>query len=276
MDPKLNRPRAVTIAGPGRVGRSLTSTLRSTGIETHLLGRDQMTMGQLPSACLHGSDEGDGEHLLLLAVPDSEIETACRMLCAVGKPAGPVGHLSGATPLSALAAAREAGVGVFSLHPLQTFPDHETSLDDIPCAVTADNAATFASAVQLAEALGMKPFRLAEKDRAIYHAAASIASNFLIALEEDAAELLARAGVPDGRRLLTPLIRQTLANWAENGAGALTGPILRGDTATVNRHLEALKSSAPEMLDLYGALAARTEYVAELSKRQRQREIGTV
>ena len=102
---------------------------------------------------------------------------------------------------------------------------------------TAD-ALAFAS--ELAEALGMRPFVVPEERRAAYHAAAAMASNFLIALQESAAGLLKEAGIEDARELLTPLVLTTAANWAEHGDAALTGPIARGDEATIARHLEAL------------------------------------
>ena len=86
----------------------------------------------------------------------------------------------------------------------------------------------------------MRPFEVPEESRAAYHAAAAIASNLLVALEESAAELLARLGVEDARELLAPLVLRTAANWAERGPDALTGPIARGDEATVERHRAAL------------------------------------
>ena len=98
--------------------------------------------------------------------------------------------------------------------------------------------------------------------RTAYHAAASIASNFLVALEESAAELLAEAGVDDARELLAPLVLRTAANWAERGPDALTGPIARGDEATVERHLAELRERAPELVPLYEALAQRTRELA--------------
>jgi predicted short-subunit dehydrogenase-like oxidoreductase (DUF2520 family) len=88
-----------------------------------------------------------------------------------------------------------------------------------------------------------------------------MASNFLIALEEAAAELLGDI-TPDARELLAPLVLRTAANWSERGAAALTGPIARGDTATVERHLEALRERAPELVPLYEALAERTRALA--------------
>ena len=104
-----------------------------------------------------------------------------------------------------------------------------------------------------------------EERRAAYHAAASIASNLLVALEESSAELLGRIGIEDARELLAPLVLRTAANWAERGPEALTGPIARGDAATVQRHLAALRESAPELLPLYEALADRA---AELARSQ--------
>jgi predicted short-subunit dehydrogenase-like oxidoreductase (DUF2520 family) len=92
-----------------------------------------------------------------------------------------------------------------------------------------------------------------------------MASNLLIALEESAAELFERLGVEDARELLAPLVLRTAANWAERGPAALTGPIARGDRATIERHRAALAQTAPELLPTYDALAARTEAVARAS-----------
>ena len=118
----------------------------------------------------------------------------------------------------------------------------------------------------------MRPFEVAEEDRAAYHAAASIASNFLVALQESAAELLGAAGAADARELLSPLVLRTAANWSERGADALTGPIARGDEATVERHREALRERAPELLALYEALAERTRTIA--ARQTDEREAG--
>ena len=108
----------------------------------------------------------------------------------------------------------------------------------------------------------MRPFPVDDAARTAYHAAASIASNFLVALEESAAELLAGAGVDDARELLAPLVLRTAANWAERGPDALTGPIARGDEATVERHLAELRERAPELVPVYEALAQRTRELA--------------
>lgn len=276
MNSKPNRPRAVTIAGPGRVGNALHVAAQRAGIESRLIGREELAAGQFgptpelgvepmspmgiePSAF----ESGDGDSLVLLAVPDSEIVNACAQICAGGAPPGPVGHLSGATPLAALSKASESGAGIFSLHPLQTFSGKEPQLDGVPCALTASDPSTNSLVQEFALALGMRPFTLAEEDRAAYHAAACIASNFLVALEEKAAQLIERVGVPQGREMLAPLVTQSLNNWIERGGSALTGPIARGDSGTVARHLEALAEIAPEMLEPYRVLAEMTESIAD-------------
>ena len=109
----------------------------------------------------------------------------------------------------------------------------------------------------------MRPFEVPDERRAAYHAAAAIASNFLVALEQSAADAARRRGLDDGRELLAPLVLRTAANWSERGGAALTGPIARGDEATVARHLAALRELAPELIPLYEALAERTRELAQ-------------
>ncbi len=101
-----------------------------------------------------------------------------------------VGHVSGATTLDALAPAAERGAATFSLHPLQTFADGETPVEGMPAAIAGSTEESLSYARALAEALGMRPFAVPEEKRAAYHAAAAMASNLLVALEESAAEVL--------------------------------------------------------------------------------------
>lgn len=251
-------PRALTIVGPGRVGRSFERAARAAGLEVCLLNRQEVEAGR--SLFRHG--DTCESHLVLLAVPDSEIANACEALCAAGRPPGPVGHLSGATGLDALGAAEAADVATFSLHPLQTFADDQTDLSGIACAVSAADEMTLIAVSKLAERLSMDPFAVAEEDRAAYHAAAAVACNFLVCLEEEAAALLGSIGVENGRQLLAPLVAQTLSNWIETGGAALTGPIARGDEETVERHLEALRHRAPHLVSVYLAMAERTRALA--------------
>jgi predicted short-subunit dehydrogenase-like oxidoreductase (DUF2520 family) len=242
---------ALAVVGPGRLGLAIAHAATEAGLKVALAGRDEVC-----DACR------DSE-VALLCVPDAAIPEACESLVAAAPALRFVGHTSGVTGLEALEAATKRGAEVFSLHPLQTIPEGATSpLAGAPCAVAGSSAEAAELAKAIAHRLGMKPFEVPEESRAAYHAAASIASNFLVALEESAAELLKRAGIEDGRELLAPLVLRTAANWVEQGGEALTGPIVRGDEATVQLHLEALQETNPELADLYQVLAERTRELA--------------
>jgi predicted short-subunit dehydrogenase-like oxidoreductase (DUF2520 family) len=241
----------IAVIGAGRAGRALTRAAEAAGLEVELAGREASL------------DAGARAEVALLCVPDAAIVEVCERLAGEAvPPLRLVGHVSGATGLDALAAARAQGCEVFSLHPLQTLPDGDAELASAACAVSGSSAEATDFALDLAMRLGLRPFELEEELRAAYHAAASMASNYLVALEESAADLLGRAGVEAPRDVLAPLVLRTAANWAERGEDALTGPIARGDDATVQRHLEALAEAAPELIDAYRALAERTRAVA--------------
>ena len=241
----------VAAIGPGRAGSSIAAAGTRAGLAVRLAGRSDAL-----DACR------DAE-VALLCVPDGEVAAACERTAEAIPPLRFVGHTSGATTLDPLIAAREAGAEVFSLHPLQTIPDDLGDLVDAPVAVAGSTPEALALARELALRLGMRPFEIPERSRAVYHAAAAMASNLLVALEESAAELLDRAGVDgEARDLLTPLVLRTAANWAERGPQALTGPIARGDHATVERHLDALRSAAPELVPAYEALSERAGAIA--------------
>lgn len=233
----------LAVVGAGRAGGSIAAAADAAGIDVEVGTRDL---------------DPAGADVVLICVPDAAISEACEALLPNLAPAAYVGHVSGATGLDALQAAAAADHGTFSLHPLQTIPTPGTDLAGAPCAIAGSDPGSLAMAKDLAEQLGMAPFAVPEEGRAAYHAAASMASNFLIALEESAADLMGAAGVPNAREVLAPLVLRSAANWADSGAAALTGPIARGDEETVARHLEALADHAPELRPLYEALAART------------------
>jgi predicted short-subunit dehydrogenase-like oxidoreductase (DUF2520 family) len=226
------------VVGRGRMGTALAARLREAGV--HVCG----PLGR-------GSD-GDGADVVLLAVPDGAIAEAA----AVVAPGGLVGHLSGATTLDPLAP-HEA----FSLHPLMTAMGADTRFDGASAAVAGSTGRALAVAHTLAETLGLRPIEVDDADRAAYHAAASIASNFLVTLEAAAERLAATAGVD--RAALAPLVRAALENWAAlGGERALTGPIARGDEATVARQRAALAERCPDLLPLWDALADATRDLA--------------
>lgn len=241
----------IVIVGPGRVGRSLLAAATSAGFSAVTVDRDE----------LDGRPDLSGR-VVILCVPDHAIpDVATRVgeLTGANRPKR-IGHVSGASGLGAL---EPAGVPArFSLHPLQTFPRPVASLAGIPAAITGSDPGTADAAKEFALELGMRPFSLADEDRAAYHAAASIASNFLIALEQTAAELLEEIGVEEPRRVLAPLVGASLANWTSEGPAALTGPIARGDEGTVAAHRAVLADRRPDLAGLYDALAVRTREIA--------------
>ena len=208
------------VVGNGRLGRALAFALRDAGYDVS----EPAARGEVPA--------GDA---ILLCVPDVEIPAVAE---AVAGAAQFVGHTSGATPLSALAAAERAGAAVFGLHPLQTFTARGGELRGAGCAIAGSTPAALGAARELAGALGMRPFEVRDDQRAAYHAAASISSNYFVTLQAEAEALASAAGIDgfDARAMLGPLVRRTTENWIELGAReALTGPIARGDQATVAR-----------------------------------------
>lgn len=239
---------SVVVVGRGRVGGSIARAAELAGIELRLVSSDQ------------AANAVEGAGAVLLCVPDDAIAEVCARIA----PSRPrlVGHVSGATGLDALSPATENGAAAFSLHPLQTFVGEGTPVEGTAAAIAGSDGEALAFARSLADSLGMMPFEVPEESRAAYHAAAAIASNLLVALEESAAGLVERIGIDDARELLAPLVLRTAANWAERGPAALTGPIARGDRATVERHRAALAETAPDLLPMYDALAERAEALA--------------
>jgi len=239
-------PACVSVVGAGRLGTALAGALDAAGLEVHgPTGRDE----PVPRA-----------EAVLLCVPDADIAEAAR---ASDGAAPLIGHCSGATPIAGL------GPGGFGLHPLQTFAGGEgpERFRGAGCAVAGATADALAAAAGLARALGMRPFEVDDPGRAAYHAAASIASNFLVTLEDAAERVAAGAGLDpaEARELLAPLVRSTVENWAARGPErALTGPIARGDEATVVLQRDAIAETAPELLALFDELTERTRALAEV------------
>ncbi len=215
------------VGAGGRVGSTVSARLAERGLP---------------------SDATEPE-LILLCVPDRAISEV-----AAETPLGPwIAHVSGATPLAALA----PHVRRFSLHPLQTFSKAlgPEQLDGAWGAVTAESADALAVGRWLAETLGLRPFELADDARAAYHAGAAMASNYLVTLRAAAGSLLEAAGAPPEAR--DPLIQGVVDTDFE-----LTGPIARGDWETVERHLAVIRAERPELEELYLVLAAATARVA--------------
>jgi predicted short-subunit dehydrogenase-like oxidoreductase (DUF2520 family) len=238
--------RAFALVGPGRAGTAIALALLARGWRcVGVAGRESgapavlATAGRLGAAPREVADVGHGADLVVIATPDAAIADAAAAL-ASSLPAGAlVLHLSGACTLAELDKLRveRPDVELGSLHPLQSFPMADVGVARLPgswCAVDGPP-----DVERIAVSLGLRPFRIDESKRVAYHATATVASNHLVALMGQVARLAAAAGVPPAA--LLPLVRSTLENVDAFGpAGALTGPIVRGDVDTVARHLDAL------------------------------------
>jgi predicted short-subunit dehydrogenase-like oxidoreductase (DUF2520 family) len=229
-------PSRLAIVGNGRVGNALARAFSEAGIEVE----GPLARGEQPTA-----------DVVLLCVPDAEIANA-----AAAVDARMVGHVSGATPLDSVD---------FGLHPLQTVTGADTNFEGCGCAIAGSSPEAVELARGLAAAARMEPFEIDDSARAAYHAAASIASNFVVTLEWMAERVASAAGIQpeDARKMLAPLVRQTVDNWAALGPqAALTGPVARGDEVTVARQRKAIADAAPDLLPLFDELVKKTRSVA--------------
>ena len=213
----------VRVIGSGRAGGAIHARLAERGLDL----------------------EAADPELVILCVPDDAIAGV-----AQGLEPGPwLAHVSGATPLAALDPHRHR----FSVHPLQTLTRARgpEQLDGAWGAISAETDAALEPARWLADTLGLHAFEIADADRPIYHAAAVIGGNYLVTLHRAATRLLSEVGAP--AEAIVPLMRRTIENDFE-----LTGPIARGDRATVDAHLAALAERDPDLVPLYRALAEAT------------------
>lgn len=200
----------------------------------------------------------------LLAVADDQIGAACAALSAAGSLAGAVVfHCSGALPSAALAAARHAGAAVASVHPIRSFADPAAVALDFAgtwCGVEGD-AVALALLVPAFEAAGARVVGIDAQAKTVYHAAAVFASNYLTTVLDAALRAYHAAGIPreTALQLMQPLATETLANVFRLGPEqALSGPIARGDMATVARQQAALAAWDGDAGALYQALVAPT------------------
>jgi predicted short-subunit dehydrogenase-like oxidoreductase (DUF2520 family) len=241
----------VGLIGPGRAGVGLALALAQAGYTVRLHGRRKK---KVPAPLTLNVGEGDAPPawiaeagVVILAVRDDGIRPLAETLAAARAitPDHVVLHLSGVQGQEALGPLVTSRAALGSLHPLQTIVEPEraparlkgawAAVEGMPRAVEA--------AERLAQDLGMRPFRIATKAKAIYHAGAVFASNYLVVVEAMAQRLLRHAGLTDADAwaALRPLVEGTLENLSRaEPKDALTGPVARGDTTTIVRHIESL------------------------------------
>lgn len=266
----------MAVIGAGRVGTALAVLLEranhrvvaASGWErTRARVRRYLPFTTFVSAQV-AQQAANAATLIIVAVPDDAIAEVCSTLASHGAFGSRqhVVHLSGAVGLDALAPASELGARPLSVHPLQTVPDVEEGIRNLPgssFAVTAADEAGFAFGEALVVAVEGRPFRLADDMKPLYHAAAVFCSNYLVAVQGVAEHLFSLAGLDDPVPLFAPLARTALDTALERGpAAALTGPAVRGDVGTIVRNLEALAKHAPEAVGAYVELAAAAADIA--------------
>jgi len=225
-------------------------------------------------------------HVWMIATPDDEIATACRALAASGKlaPGNVVFHVSGATPSSELRAARELGALTASVHPIKTFTEAESaarSFEGTYCSAEGDQ-----EALQILkpafERIGGRVFDIAPELKSVYHAGGVFSCNYLAALIEAALRCHEHAGIPRAASLkaLEPMVRETVdAIFARGPAGALSGPVSRGDATTIRRQLAMVERWDSHLGRLYRGLGLVAVSLAEADGRlgaQRAAELRRV
>ncbi|SDO90184.1 Rossmann-like and DUF2520 domain-containing protein [Lentzea jiangxiensis] len=269
---------AVGVISAGRVGSVLGAALARTGHVVTGVSAVSRASRDRADELLPGVPVADPTEvaqradLVLLAVPDDELEGLVKGLVATGSlRAGQiVAHTSGAQGVKVLEPAAELGALTIALHPVMTFTGRPEDLQRMSAAcvgVTAADGDEVAWSVGEALVVEMdaEPVRVPESVRPLYHSALAHGANHLITLVRDAADLLTNAGVADAERLLGPLLSAALDNALRHGDRALTGPVARGDTGTLRKHLGVLAQQAPETLPSYRVLARRTADRAERS-----------
>jgi predicted short-subunit dehydrogenase-like oxidoreductase (DUF2520 family) len=230
----------ITIIGAGRLGRALSAALTSSGIDV----RGPLRRGEWEDRISAGD-------VVLLCVSDGDVGAVARAIPADAI----VGHCAGALTLEPLAPHR-----AFSLHPLIAITGDDTRFAGGTAAIAGTDDDMLAIAWGLADRLGMTTITVADIDRTLYHAAAVVASNYLVALEETAAAIGARVGLE--RRHLAGLAASALSNWARDGKASLTGPIVRGDEAVVERQRKEIARAFPDLIPFWDALVDRTRTIA--------------
>jgi predicted short-subunit dehydrogenase-like oxidoreductase (DUF2520 family) len=277
---KQNLPGPLGFIGAGKVGTALAALLHARGADiAAVAGRTpqssrKMALGAGLSASVAKTraDVLQSASIIFLTVPDDAIEPLCDEIGREGgwRPGVGVVHCSGALPSTILHAAHDAGALIASCHPLQAFANLAAALDNMPGSTFAleGDPALVAQLERLVDALGGSPLHLLAENKTLYHAAAVVASNYMVTLAALASDLLVRAGVtPDANTALPhllPLMHGTLDNLKTLGLpDALTGPLARGDAGTITRHLQALQECAPATADLYRHIALLTLPMAE-------------
>lgn len=258
---------AVGVVGAGRVGSALGVALTraghrvvaASGVSDSSRERAIERLGLTPTGPQDVVAKSD---LILLTVPDDVLPDLVSGLVGTGADLRGklVAHTSGAYGLAVLNPAIREGALPLALHPVMTFTGRDDDLRrlvGISYGVTAPDPLRPVAEALVIEMEG-EPVWIEDDDRPLYHAALAGAANHMVTLVAESSELLGRIGVDQPGRMLGPLLGAALENVLRLGIAGLTGPVVRGDAATVRKHVDALILAAPEAADAYVALARLT------------------
>jgi predicted short-subunit dehydrogenase-like oxidoreductase (DUF2520 family) len=258
--------------GAGTVGTALAVRLAAKGYPVVAVSsRSQTSAEKLAGAVgdcrAFGNNQSvaDNAELVFITTSDDAIAAvASEVRWHTGQS---VVHCSGADSVDILKPAKELRAKVGAFHPLQTFASVKQAIDNIPGSTFALEAEEplLATLKDMASALGGQWVELKASDKVLYHASAVIACNYLVTLVKLATDLWQTFDVPTQKatKALLPLLRGTLHNIDAVGIPqCLTGPIARGDIGTINKHLDALKQTAPHLLPTYCELGRQTIPIA--------------
>lgn len=255
----------VGIAGAGRVAQALGKLLYARGEPVVAIASRSVPRARRAAAFIGAGVKGVGygqlplhATRLLIAVPDDAVAAVARTLAAAGMKDGAAAHTCGVYGVEVLAPLASRGVACATLHPLQTVSSAEQGVASLRGAVyvISGEGRAVLWVRKLVRLLEGRPLVVRPDAKPLYHAAAVMASNYLIVLIDVAVRLMGAAGIPpkEARKALAPLIRSSVENALRQGPGrALTGPVERGDIETVAAHLKALNTPAVPagVLELY-------------------------
>jgi len=253
----------IAIVGSGRAGGAIALAASRAGhLITSVEGRNAESVSRLRDLVEVMPGAAD---LRIVAVSDDALPEIAAVLAELGDPV-PTVHVSGAVAVTALAPVAARGVQTGSMHPLQTFPDAQRGaarLDGSWMAVTADEPLR-SLLHEFAVSIGCQPFDLNDDVKPLYHAAAAAAANYTLTTLDLSLALFEAAGVPF--EAAHPLIEAIIANAFDLGpAGALTGPVARGDVSTVAAQIAAIRDAIPQAEKLFVDLTRSTAALAGTS-----------
>lgn len=266
----------VSIIGCGRVGTALAIFLARAGYP--IAGLASKTIASAQNAAVlagtgqvfaHAEDAAKRGKIVFITTPDAAIQEVFETLTTQKAflPGAVVFHCSGALSSCIFSTVPDLSLG--SIHPLQSFaphePDQPSPFKGVNISVEGDDLAVAQGTKTIGD-LGGISFTIPTRAKTLYHAAAVVASNYLVTIEHFAVELLKEADLSESRayEILEPLIFGTLANIGRKGTmAALTGPVARGDYKIVAAHLADIEKKRPDYLELYKTLGRRTLEIAE-------------